>query len=102
MNIDEEKAKDMIGKYVLVGVNRLDAKEEIINTEQIHGEVLRISEDDGLTILQPNGSEFSLPPILACYQEAEKGIYTLKSTNEKITDPDYVATFNVSATEDGE
>jgi hypothetical protein len=37
MNDDEKKAKDMIGKYVLVGVNRLDAKENIINTEQIHG-----------------------------------------------------------------
>ena len=91
----------MIGKYVLVGVNRFDSKENLIKTEQIHGEVLRISEDDGLTILKSNDSEFSFPPILSCYQEAEKGIYTIKSTNEKIIDPDYVATFNVTATEDG-
>ena len=98
MDIDSKKAKDMLGKYVLVGVNRLDKKECVVSTEQIHGEVIRISQEDGVIILLSDGGEFDLPPFLDCYQKAEKGIYTLKSTKEKITNPDYVATFNVSET----
>lgn len=35
-------------------------------------------------------------------QEADEGIYSLKSSNEKITNPDYLATFNVTATRDDE
>lgn len=102
MSFDQTKAKEMIGKYVLVGVNRLDSEEQVLSTEQIHGKVLRVSEEDGLIIVQIDGREFALPPILDCYQEADEGIYSLKSSNEKITNPDYLATFNVSATRDDE
>jgi len=100
MSFDETKAEDMIGKYVLVGVNRFGSDEEVRSSEEIHGKILRVSQEDGLIILKTDGSEFALPPLLDCYHEAEEGIYSLKSTNEKINNPDYVATFNVSATED--
>ena len=102
MSFDETKAGVMIGKYVLVGVTRRDANDEVLSIEEIHGEVLRISQEDGVIISQHDGSEFGLPPLLDCYQEAEEGIYTLKSTNEKIENPDYLATFNVTSTADDE
>ncbi|WP_415755737.1 hypothetical protein [Pseudomonas leptonychotis] len=102
MSFDQHKAQAMVGKYVLVGVNRCDTDGAVVSTEQIHGKVLHASEDDGLVILLNNGNEFSLPPFLNCYQPAEEGIYVLKSTNEKINNPDYIATFNVTATQDDE
>lgn len=102
MSFDETKAEGMIGKYVLVGVNRLGSNEQVLSTEQIHGKVLRVSAEDGLIILKPDGSEFGLPPLLNCYEKADKGVYSLKSSNEKITNPDYLATFNVTATRDDE
>ena len=100
MSFDETKAKEMIGKYILVSVNRLDSDDQVLSTEQIHGKVLRVSSEDGLIILQSDGSEFGLPPLLECYQKADEGVYTLKSSNEKITNPDYLATFNVTVTRD--
>ena len=102
MNFDEKLAEEMIGKYVLVGVNKLNSDEQVISVEQIHGKILRASSEDGLIILQSDGSEFGLPPLLECYQEAVEGVYSLKSSNEKITNPDYVATFNVTTTQDDE
>ncbi|WP_370979725.1 hypothetical protein [Agaribacterium sp. ZY112] len=100
MSFDETKAEEMIGKYILVGVTRLDSDEQVLSTEEIHGKVQRVSEEDGIIILQPDGSEFGLPPLLDYYQEADEGVYSLKSSDEKITNPDYLATFNVTATED--
>lgn len=100
MSFDSNIAKTMIGKYVLVGVNRCDSNKAVISTDQIHGKVLRASEAEGLVVSLSSGDEFSLPPLLSCYQPAEEGVYTLKSTNEKIQNPDYIATFNVIATKD--
>lgn len=102
MSFDEKKAEELIGKYILVGVTRLGSDEQALSTEEIHGKVLRVSAEDGVIILQPDGSEFGLPPLLDCYQEADEGVYSLKSSNEKITNPDYLATFNVTATQDDE
>ena len=98
MNFDKTKADEMIGKYLLVGVNRLDSDENIVSTEEIHGRVLRVSEEGGVIIVQSDGGEFGLPPLLDCYEEASEGVYSLKSSNEKITNPNYLATFNVTAT----
>lgn len=100
MSFDETKAKEMIGKYVLVGVTRLDANRQVLSIEEIHGEVLRVSAEDGLVISQCDGCEFSLPPLLDCYQRADEGVYSLRLSSEKITNPDYLASFNVTATED--
>ncbi len=100
MSFDESKAAEMIGKYVLLGVTRRDSNEQVLSTEEIHGEVLRVSEENGLIILKSDDSEFGLPPLLDCYQEADEGVYSLKTTNKKINIPDYLATFDVTATED--
>jgi len=101
MSASKLKATEFIGKYVLVGVTRRDTNDEVVSIEEIHGKVIRASEE-GVIILQQNGSEFSLPPLLDCYRKAEEGVYTLKSTNEQVTNPDYVARFNVTATKNGE
>ena len=102
MSFDQHKAQAMVGKYVLVGVSRCNTDSTVIATEQIHGKVLRASEDEGSVILLNNGCEFSLPPFLNCYEPVEEGICALKNTNEKINSPDYIATFNVTATQDHE
>jgi hypothetical protein len=102
MNSDSSIVDAMIGKYVLVGVNRCSQNGTVISTEQVHGKILRITDDEGLVISTADSNEFSLPPLLGCYQSAEEGTYTLESTGEQIVNPDYIATFNVTATQDDE
>lgn len=102
MKFERKIAQTMIGKYVLASVNHYDADGTATSSEQIHGKILRVTEDKGVVVLLSNGSEFPLPPLLSCYLPAEEGIHTLKSTKEGINSPDYVATFNVTPTQDHE
>jgi len=98
MDFDINKANEMIGRYVLVGITHKDSDNNILSEEEVHGKVLRVDQDDGVVIILENGNEFSLPPLLDTYQKADEGIYKLKTTNEEIKNPDYIATFYVSPT----
>ena len=89
----------MIGKYVLAGVTKRNSDDELISREKLHGKVLRVTEEYGVINLQKDGSEFGLPPLLDCYHVADKGVYSLKATDETIRDPDYLATFEVTVSE---
>lgn len=96
MEIDQKKAKEMIGKVVLVGVTYQNVEGEETGLDQFFGKVLRINADDGLVICRgDNGEEMSLPPMLEYYNPASPGIYSLKASSHKVTDPDYLATWVV-------
>lgn len=99
-NYDNTKADNMVGKHVLVSINRLGVNEELLSSKEIHGVILSVTMTDGLVVSQRDGSEFTLPPMLDCYFSAAEGVYTLKSTGEEIDKPDYLATFTVAATEE--
>lgn len=87
----------MVGKYLLVTINRKDANDVVVSTKERHGVVLRFSHSDGLVISQKDGSEYSLPPLLDCYHRNENNNHLITSSEEAKT-PDYVATFYVSNT----
>ncbi len=42
-----------------------------------------------------DGTEHRLPPDLRAFREAKPGTYWLRSTDEKVADPDYIATYTV-------
>jgi len=68
----------------------------------LHDKVLRVTEENGVIILQSDGSEFGLPPLLGYYHEADAGVYSLKATDAEIHAPDYLATFSVTTSENAQ
>lgn len=62
---------------------------------QVHGRILRVSEDEGMVLELPNGSEFHLPPDLTVLQDAPPGEYTESSTGSAICDPDFLAMWEI-------
>ncbi len=65
---------------------------KIVKFEQRHGVIIRVNEKEGIVIQPPKGKDiFTLPPDLRGLEKAKSGEYTLKSTGEVITDPDYLS-----------
>ncbi|WP_407910609.1 hypothetical protein, partial [Lysobacter claricitrinus] len=94
--IDEEKAREMTGKVVLVGVSWCNAAGDVLEDKQCFGTVLRVNSKEGLVISSGiDGAELSLPPELDRYLRAEAGEYRLKATGHIVTDPDYTSMWRV-------
>ena len=93
---DEEEAKAIIGKRLLVGVTHCDSNEKITGLEQFHGEIVRASRDEGIILrLTGTGEERWVPPDLSRREPAAPGHYKLKGTGEVVVDPDFLSTWTV-------
>jgi hypothetical protein len=93
---DEELAASFIGMHLLIGITYVDAAEQPIEQEQLHGHILRINPNEGVVIaLSGSGQEFCLPPDLSSFQAASPGEYRLRSTGEVVVDPDLTCTWVV-------
>lgn len=94
-SFDEEKAKAIIGKRLLVGVTHFDRNDEITHIEQFHGEIVRASLHEGIILRLSSGEERWVPPDLSYLEPATAGLYTLKGTGEVVANPDFLSTWNV-------
>jgi hypothetical protein len=98
MDFDDEKAKEIVGNHILVGITYLDKSGEFESQQQFHGEVLSASSADGILVKlkgKRDGEEYNLPPDTSCIWKADPGIYTLRSSDEKVENPDYLCTWEV-------
>lgn len=96
--LDENKAKDYIGKTVLIGVTYLDHEEKVTARHQWHGVITEISNARGIVIALKNVLKpCALPPDLSLLQPAEPGKYRLRETGEVIVDPDFVTVWSCKA-----
>lgn len=93
---DDDDAKAIIGKRVLVGITRRTRDDEVTGLEQFHGEVVRATREEGI-ILRVNeaGEERWIPPDLSRLEPAAPGHYRLKGTGEAVVDPDFLSTWTV-------
>ncbi|WP_234086326.1 hypothetical protein [Azonexus sp. R2A61] len=93
---DEEEAKAVIGKHLLVGVTHRNHSEEVTGLEQFHGEIIRASREEGI-ILRLSGSDKErwVPPDLSRLEPATPGNYRLKDSGEVVVDPDLLSTWTV-------
>lgn len=95
-HFDEEEAKAIIGKHLLVGVTHRSYNEEITGIEQFHGEVIRASHEEGIILrLSGSGEERWVPPDLSRLEPAAPGNYKLKASGEVVVNPDFLSTWNV-------
>lgn len=93
---DESEAQSLIGKRVLVGLTYRSHADEVLRLEQFHGQVVRVSESEGIIVLLGGSNEERwLPPDLSRLEVASPGEYRLKSTGEVVVDPDYLATWTI-------
>lgn len=91
---DHAFARELVGKYVLVGITVKDKRGEFKRHEQFHGTVVSADAFEGIC-LSLKGSRADetqwLPPATHIYSPAQKGSYTLKSTGEVVVDPDFTS-----------
>jgi hypothetical protein len=85
----------LIGKYVLVGITRIDAAGEPIEKGERHGRITSVDGDAGIKIALADGEILTLPPDPNAFREAKPGIYRLRSTGEEIVDPDLTTVWTI-------
>jgi hypothetical protein len=97
--ITELVAAKYVGKYILVGITREDAFGRETDRFQIHGVIESITPREMLVALRGSrsGEKYSLPPAVDWLHPAAPGEYRLKTTGEVVLDPDYTASFRITA-----
>jgi len=91
---DPEFARELIGKYVLVGVTIEDRRGETLRQEQFHGTVVSANADSGINLVlcgTREGESKTLPPATHVFREIPPGSYNLRGTGETVIDPDYTS-----------
>ena len=96
--LDESKAKDYVGKTVLIGVTYLDHEERQTGQQQWYGVIIEVSNAKGIVITLKNDTNYcALPPDLSALRPAKPGEHRLRATGEVITDPDFLTTWTSRA-----
>jgi hypothetical protein len=85
----------LVGKYVLVGMTRLDADGELLEKGEVHGRIVSVDPDAGIKVTLADGEILTLPPDPDSFRDAKPGIYRLRSTGEEIVDPDLTTVWTV-------
>lgn len=93
--LDEEQARSVIGMRVVVELTYVDARGAVQSVEDFVGVVDRVNLEDGLVLRLASSQERALPPDLSNLQPAVPGAHRLKSTDEVVENPDYVAAWTV-------
>jgi hypothetical protein len=98
---DEDRARGLIGKIVLLGLTFATADGEVVEQIQRHGVIEQADPDEGIGVrlVGPgqvwDGEVYVLPPDLRRFSEATPGSYRLRSTGETIVDPDFTSTWEI-------
>jgi hypothetical protein len=95
------RALSLVGKYVLIGLTYVDAKDKPIEQEQLHGTIIKADAKGGFAIRlrgSKNGEVFWLPADLRAFQDSCPGEYRLRSTGEVVVDPDLFSTWIINRT----
>jgi hypothetical protein len=88
-----------VGKYILIGVTNEDASGNIVNKQEMHGVIERITPVSIEVSLRGScqGTTYKLPPDLRSLFPARRGEYRLRETGELVVDPDYTTSWTIKA-----
>ena len=92
---DQNRAQALLGKNVLIGLSYYDHNEELLEQIQLHGHIIGIDDTVVTVKLSGSGEEITFPPDLSAFREASPGDYTLRSTGEVVTNPDFLAQWSI-------
>lgn len=94
---DDDQARDLVGKHVLIGITFTDHAGSVRETTQRHGTIVETDEDRGVAVeLADVGEVFWLPPDVSAFRPARPGNYRLRSTGEVVVDPDLTTTWTIA------
>lgn len=85
----------LIGKYVLVGITRIETSGALIEKVECHGRIASVDGDAGIKVALSDGDELTLPPNPDAFRDAKPGIYRLRSTGEEVVDPDLTTVWTI-------
>ena len=85
----------LVGKYVLVGITRIEANGDLIEKVECHGRITTVDGDTGIEIALSDGELLTLPPNPDAFRDAKPGIYRLRSTGEEVVDPDLTTIWTI-------
>lgn len=91
---DAAFARELVGKYVLIGVTVEDRRGEIRRHEQFHGTVVSANAESGINLHlcgNREGESKWLPPATHVFRAASPGSYSLRSSGETVVDPDFTS-----------
>jgi hypothetical protein len=96
---DDEFARTLIGRRVLVGITyRRRGDDSIVRLEQVYGVVRAVDRSRGITVVLEGalaGQTRVLPPANNTFEPAPAGTYRLKTTGESVEDPDFTAMWDI-------
>jgi hypothetical protein len=85
----------LVGKYVLVGITRIEATGALIEKVECHGRIASVDGDDGIKVALSDGEVLTLPPNPDAFRDAKPGIYRLRSSGEEVVDPDLTTVWTI-------
>ena len=105
------KIEDTLNKRCLIGLSYFNKQGEMVKQNMLAGVVKLVDKELGITLELLNDSnekadlnkktktaEFLIPAILSCWFVAPKGEYHTSHEKIKITDPDYLITWDIHQT----
>jgi hypothetical protein len=91
----ERDPYSLVGKYVLVGITRIDEDGVLLEKTEVHGRIGYVDGDVGIKVALSDGDVLTLPPDPDAFRDAKPGIYRLRSTGEEIVDPDLTTVWTI-------
>ncbi|MBV8565927.1 MAG: hypothetical protein JO273_10780 [Methylobacteriaceae bacterium] len=97
---DQNVADAAVGKTILAGVTYFESGGQTLRSqEQYHGIIVSVDPKVGVHVRCAGahaGETICLPPHTRVFTRASPGNYTLRSTGEIVTDPDFFTTWSVT------
>jgi hypothetical protein len=96
----EAAVGELIGKSVVVDIDRVAADGVLVGRDQYYGRIARGSRAEGIVIERSSGGALTFPPDLRPYFGARAGEYRFANTDEVVTNPDLQTTWLQPASAD--
>ena len=97
---DDNLARCLLGKVLLVGLTYISAHGEVAEEKQMFGTAMSADRRKGILLLLSgvrSGEQFNLPPDTRGIDAAAPGEYRLQATGEVVVNPDYIVVFSIRA-----
>jgi len=103
--------EDTLNKSCLIGLTYFDVSGKQLKQTLLAGRVKSVDKEMGITLsllgasldkepANKSSAEFILPANLSCWFKAPKGDFHTSQTDVKITDPDFLVTWDIHQTKD--
>jgi len=95
---DEKLASELVGKGLLVGITHQSHEGVVLRRTQVFGHVVVVDRNRGICVLEDQeGKETWFPPDTRGIRPAPPGEYRNRATGEVIKDPEYLASWTITA-----